>query len=276
MAEQSRTTTEELARHRRLPGSIYLQARYPAQTRGNTELARLAALPASAWKRVTIERAGAYRRPSLIPFPPESGLGQPDRGRSLWRVGPDGRSAALCVPAHGRLVRSRLSVMSRKGTEKRQAKRDAEYRNALGLSGGGSRSSALGSGHSPEPIDPAAGKRKSSEPTYRGKRRVRNRAIRPDAANLPLTTEQQRSVKCPRCLAKPGDPCRNQYGKAVSGGHADRRWKARGVHRRKLISKTPKDRPLTTEQHANLVARKDQVHDPGLLPRRHRVRVDNG
>jgi transposase len=33
--------------------------------RGTTELARLAALPASAWKRVTVERAGAYRRPHL-------------------------------------------------------------------------------------------------------------------------------------------------------------------------------------------------------------------
>jgi hypothetical protein len=33
--------------------------------RGDKELARLAALPASAWRRVTIQRAGAYRRPHL-------------------------------------------------------------------------------------------------------------------------------------------------------------------------------------------------------------------
>jgi hypothetical protein len=33
--------------------------------RGRKELARLAALPASAWKRVTIDRAGRYRRPHL-------------------------------------------------------------------------------------------------------------------------------------------------------------------------------------------------------------------
>ena len=33
--------------------------------RGDTELARLAALPASAWKSVTIDRAGRYRRPQL-------------------------------------------------------------------------------------------------------------------------------------------------------------------------------------------------------------------
>ena len=33
--------------------------------RGKTELARLAALPASAWKTVTIARSGRYRRPRL-------------------------------------------------------------------------------------------------------------------------------------------------------------------------------------------------------------------
>ena len=33
--------------------------------RGDTELARLAALPASAWKSVTIDRAGHYQRPQL-------------------------------------------------------------------------------------------------------------------------------------------------------------------------------------------------------------------
>ena len=33
--------------------------------RGRTELARLAALPASAWKHVTIDRSGRYRRPHL-------------------------------------------------------------------------------------------------------------------------------------------------------------------------------------------------------------------
>ena len=33
--------------------------------RGKTELARLAALPASAWKSVTIARTGRYRRPRL-------------------------------------------------------------------------------------------------------------------------------------------------------------------------------------------------------------------
>ena len=33
--------------------------------RGKTELARLAALPASAWKTATIARSGRYRRPRL-------------------------------------------------------------------------------------------------------------------------------------------------------------------------------------------------------------------
>lgn len=32
--------------------------------RGDKELTRLAALPASAWKRITIDRAGRYRRPN--------------------------------------------------------------------------------------------------------------------------------------------------------------------------------------------------------------------
>jgi hypothetical protein len=80
---------------------------------------------------------------------------------------------------------------------------------------------------------------KGSQPIYRGRRRVRNRAVLPDAPILPLTTEQQRSVRCPRCLAKPGDPCRSQTGRIVAGGHADRRWTARRVHRRRLIGSTP-------------------------------------
>lgn len=83
-------------------------------------------------------------------------------------------------------------------------------------------------------------------------------------------------MKCPRCLAKPGDPCRNQSGRAVSRGHADRRWKAREVHRRDLVRRTPEDKPLSLQEHAELVQRRNKVRDPGRIPRRRRVRVDNG
>lgn len=168
-----------------------------------------------------------------------------------------------------------MSCMTRK-KQLRQAARDAEYRQALGLPDAAPRSGALGSGHSPAPIGKGKPRKQSAEPIYRGKRRVRNRGVTPQEPNLPLTTEQLRSVRCPRCLARPGHPCRNQYGRVVSGGHTDRRWKAREVHRRELIRRTPKDEPMSFEEHAELVERRKNVRDPGRIPRRRRARVDNG
>lgn len=54
-----------------------------------------------------------------------------------------------------------------------------------------------------------------------------------------LTSQQTRTVKCPRCLAKAGDPCRNQFGKPV-GSHMDRqRAAARSIRASRRRSATP-------------------------------------
>lgn len=87
-------------------------------------------------------------------------------------------------------------------------------------------------------------------------RRFRSRGIPVQAPPVKLTTQQQRSVTCPRCLAREGDPCRTGAGKAVSGGHSDRQWKARRLLRAELVRAMPKDKPLTPAEHAELVERK--------------------
>jgi hypothetical protein len=162
--------------------------------------------------------------------------------------------------------------------QRRQAKRDAQYRRQLGQTESDPLPKVLGSGSSPEPSDDwkaRKGSRRANPLSYRGKRKVRGRGVAPDAPPVALTLDERRSVKCPRCLAAKGQPCRNQNGHAVSGDHADRRWKAREVLRRKLIRRIPKDKPLTPEEHTELAARKKRVHDPARTAR-HPLRTDQG
>ena len=58
--------------------------------RGKAELARLAALPASAWKHATIERAGRYRRPRLHEdMITLKGISAPARQIAITNIGRD-------------------------------------------------------------------------------------------------------------------------------------------------------------------------------------------
>ncbi|WP_435877807.1 zinc finger domain-containing protein [Streptosporangium saharense] len=74
------------------------------------------------------------------------------------------------------------------------------------------------------------------------------------ASQIVVTAEQTRSVTCPRCRARPGDPCRNQYGKAVSGGHADRK--------RAAAKKLPLHRRQRPEPKQQPTAEVPRVADP--------------
>ena len=92
----------------------------------------------------------------------------------------------------------------------------------------------------PFPTQPGVGREGGGDGVYRGRtnppaggRRTtlwRGRYT-PDVA---VTTAQVRQHRCPRCLAKSGDPCRNQVGAAVSAGHADRRKLAQQAEYRRL------------------------------------------
>lgn len=104
----------------------------------------------------------------------------------------------------------------------------------------------------------------------------RNMAIdRLPASQIVVTPEQTRSVTCPRCRAKPGDPCRSQWGKAVSGGHADRK--------RAAARKIPLHRRMPAEPKQQPVAGLPRIADPGrgdpmtvAFRERRRAVVDDG
>lgn len=88
------------------------------------------------------------------------------------------------------------------------------------------------------------------------KNNPRNMAIdRLPASQIIVTPQQTRAVTCPRCRAKPGDPCRNQLGKAVSGGHADRK--------RAAAKKIPLHRRARAEPKQEPAAGPPQMADPG-------------
>src|SRR5204863_5274923 len=80
--------------------------------------------------------------------------------------------------------------------------------------------SLIGQAHS---AGAAKGGKPGARPPHRNRFGGKGRARSVVAPDIKLTAEQVRTVKCPRCLAAVDAPCRNQYGRAVSAGHADRR-----------------------------------------------------
>jgi hypothetical protein len=179
---------------------------------------------------------------------------------------------------------------------------EAEYRRQLGVENGEELPSMIGQAHS-------AGAAKGGKPGARPPHRNRFGGDGPTRAlvtpDIKLTAEQVRTVKCPRCLAAVDAPCRNQYGRAVSAGHADRRRLAqrRIAEQRKrnrsdaAARRVPRDRrstgTITGEELAERQATAERTR-AARQPRtensrtvysveaatsrvqRHRLRVDNG
>ncbi|MEV6690651.1 hypothetical protein AB0M35_04135 [Micromonospora sp. NPDC051196] len=78
--------------------------------------------------------------------------------------------------------------------------------------------------------------------------------------DVKVTAEQVRAETCPRCLAGPGKPCRNQTGGAVSAGHAARRTLAQRVEVKRLRGRRhEKEPPLSRGEHQQLVARAERA-----------------
>jgi hypothetical protein len=130
---------------------------------------------------------------------------------------------------------------------------DLAYRAALGVPAGASLPRQIGTGQ------PAGG-----PGVYRGRDeqpkpgRWRGRYT-PD---VKVTAEQVRAVRCPRCLAAVGKPCRNQKGAAVSAGHADRRKLAQQTEVKRLRGggARPAAEPrLSRAEHEQLVTRADRA-----------------
>lgn len=98
-----------------------------------------------------------------------------------------------------------------------RARRDRQYRQQLGVAPDEPLPAQLGTG---VPVDGAGvyrGRDRKQAPVRRARRWAGK--YTPDVA---VTAEQIRAFTCPRCLAKAGDPCRDQRGRAYSRGHAGR------------------------------------------------------
>lgn len=147
--------------------------------------------------------------------------------------------------------RSRQAAADRQ-TQSRADRRTADeaYREVLGIPAGDKLPRQIGTG------TPAGG-----TGVYRG----RDRKAKPQGwrgrytPDVKVTTEQVRAVTCPRCLAKPATPCRNQAGAAVSAGHAARRALAQRTEVKQLRRQRGSAEPaLSREEHEQLVARQQR------------------
>ena len=204
------------------------------------------------------------------------------------------------MPATGHTV-SGVGQGRRNKARKARSAADAEYRRQLGVAAGERLPSIIGEAHS-------AGAAKGGKPGARphgrspfggkGKRRA-------PAPDIKVTAGQVRTVVCPRCRASVEAPCRNEYGRTVSGGHPDRRRLAQrqisqqqrrgnrsgGAGQAQRIRRD--DTPISGEELAERrrvaqqarVGRQPQVEDGRAVysvdaatsrTTRHRLRVDNG
>jgi hypothetical protein len=112
-----------------------------------------------------------------------------------------------------------------------QTRRDADrqYRQQLGLAPNQPMPSRLGTGAPAGGVGVYRGRDRKAASRQRGRGWVGK--YTPD---VKVNNEQIRSSKCPRCLAKVGDPCRDQRGRAHSRGHAERIELARRDEVRRL------------------------------------------
>lgn len=147
--------------------------------------------------------------------------------------------------------RSRQTAANRQAQSRADRRTaDLAYREALGIPAGTKLPQQLGTG------TPAGG-----TGVYRG----RDLKAKPQGwrgrytPDVKVTSEQVRAVSCPRCLAKPATPCRNQAGAAVSAGHAARRALAQRTEVKRLGRQRGAAEPaLSREEHEQLVARQER------------------
>ncbi|MEH0822172.1 MULTISPECIES: hypothetical protein [unclassified Micromonospora] len=123
----------------------------------------------------------------------------------------------------------------------------AVWREVLGITAGGKVPKQGSSGGTAGGAGANRGRVRKAKPTeWRGR-------YTPD---VKVTTEQVRALTCPRCLAGPGKPCRNQTGGAVSAGHAARRTLAQRAEVKRLRGRRHAPEPLLPrDEHQQLVAR---------------------
>ncbi|WP_430786947.1 hypothetical protein [Actinoplanes sp. G11-F43] len=95
--------------------------------------------------------------------------------------------------------------------------RDRQYRQQLGIAPDEPLPAQLGTGLPADGTGVYRGRDRKPAPA----RRARQWAGKYTPA-VTVTADQVRSFACPRCLAKAGDPCRDQRGRAYSRGHAER------------------------------------------------------
>ncbi|WP_446220084.1 hypothetical protein [Micromonospora sp. IBHARD004] len=128
---------------------------------------------------------------------------------------------------------------------------DAAYREALGVPAGEKLPQQVGTGSPAGGTGVYRGRDRKAKPTeWRGR-------YTPD---VKVTAAQVRAETCPRCLAGPGKPCRNQTGGAVSAGHAARRTLAQRAEVKHLRGRRhDKELPLPRGEHQQLVARAERA-----------------
>lgn len=206
------------------------------------------------------------------------------------------RNLSACRVAPAGATADTVGIMARRARSR--AAQDAAYRRALGVEATSPLPNSIGAAAS------AGGSRGGPGGSQRArgaKTHASGRVI--DVPGPAVASSDVRAVRCPRCLAVPGSPCRNQWGREVRSGHGDRRRLAQSRARRS--DRTRQQPPaatkqrllpatLTSDEHAARVAEvtrqrqvpTERVEDDGrrVVPahvaisrlRPHKLKVDNG